>query len=67
MERITAQHPTPAEAKRLVADVCFGEAPREALLTYREALADPEFEAFLERVEPRLIRYLRQAPDTLLC
>jgi len=63
MERTTAQHPTPAEAKRLVADICFGEAPREALLTYREALADPEFEAFLERVEPRLIRYLRQAPE----
>ncbi|MGC8876499.1 hypothetical protein [Thermus sp.] len=48
-----------AKAKRFAADVRFGQAPREALLAYQEALADPEFAAFLERVDPRLLRYLR--------
>lgn len=62
MERVMVQASTVARAKRLVADVRFGEAPREALLAYKEALDEPEFAAFLERIDPRIVRYLRVAP-----
>jgi len=63
MERIKAQSPTWAKAKRLAADVRFGDVPGEALSAYRGALVDPEFRAFLERIEPRLLRYLRLVPE----
>ncbi len=54
-----------SEAKKVAAEVRAGRAPKEALLPHWRGLAPAEraeLEAFLERLSPPLLRYLRRAP-----
>jgi hypothetical protein len=55
-----------ALAKQVAADVRAGLAPREALLDFRELVIHPDFKAYLERLDPRLLRFLSLARKGLV-
>jgi len=55
-----------ALAKQVAADVRAGLAPREALLDFRELVIHPDFKAYLERLDPGLLRFLNLARKGLV-
>jgi hypothetical protein len=55
-----------ALAKQVAADVRAGLAPREALLDFRELVIHPDFKAYLERLDPSLLRFLNLARKGLV-
>ncbi len=53
-------------AKQVAADVRVGLAPREALLDFKALAIHPDFSAYLERLDPGLLRFLNLARKGLI-